>query len=131
MQKQKTKKQLLKKQKQLEKKDLKLKLEKWKESIIIRDAVICQKCGKFLGIIKNNTNKHVHHIISLQAVMRKYPELLEDVNNGILLCPWCHKFASDSPHQGALEFILFFKNKFPIRYEYLIERLKFIKNEKR
>lgn len=104
------------------KREFKEKLNKWKDKVIIRDKVTCQKCGKRLGILKNT--KRPHHIISLQNVKRKYSELLTDINNGILLCQFCHKWAPNSAHQGGFEFYNWFKNKFPERYEYLLSQLK-------
>lgn len=106
---------LKKREKRKLKRDFKTKLEEWKKLVLIRDNYCCQKCKKNLL----NQQKNVHHIISLQSVKRKYPELLEDINNGITLCGYCHKFAPDSAHQGSMEFIQFFKeNKFE-QYDYL------------
>jgi predicted HNH restriction endonuclease len=62
---------------------------------------------------------NVHHIISLQNVKRKYPDLLQDIQNGILLCAFCHKFSPESPHQSALEWILWLQENKPEQYEYL------------
>ena len=115
-----TKALLKKREKRKLKKEFKSKLSKCKNKIIERDNYHCQKCNKDLS----SQMKHVHHIVSLQSVKRMHPELLEDTLNGILLCSYCHKFAPDSPHQGGFEFVEFFKNKFPDRYEYLINKLK-------
>ena len=106
---------LQKKEKRKLKREFKEKLNRWKEQVIIRDNNTCQRCFKDM----TNFNKHVHHIISFQAVKRKYPKLLENINNGILLCGQCHKFNSDSPHQGGFEFTLWFMKNKKNQYNYL------------
>lgn len=110
-----TKSILKKREKRKLKREFKEKLKLWKFQIRTRDDYECQKCKKILELKKC----HVHHIISLQAVKRKYPELLEDINNGILLCGYCHKFASDSPHQGGFEFTQWLKENKIEQYDYL------------
>jgi hypothetical protein len=124
-----TKKILLAREKRKAKREFKEKLKHWKNRVLIRDNFTCQKCGrKFL----NEKNRmHPHHIISLQAVKRKYLFLLTDIKNGICLCPYDHKWAPDSPHQGSMEFIFWLKNKFPSRYKYLSKVItkSFIKSQ--
>jgi len=114
-----TKKILKKREKRLAKRLFKEKLEIWKEKIIIRDEYKCQKCKHVLIAGK----RHVHHIIALQAVKRNYPELLEDINNGILLCGYCHKFSPSSPHQGGFAWCEWFKYTKKEQYEYLVSKL--------
>jgi 5-methylcytosine-specific restriction endonuclease McrA/ribosomal protein S27E len=46
-----------------------------------RDNHQCQKCGA------SKSRMHVHHI----KPVRFYPELICDPNNGVLLCPKCHR----------------------------------------
>lgn len=111
-----TAKQIKRKEKLIKKKEFLNTLFIWKQQIFERDGNRCQKCE--LPIIKNR-NKHAHHIIALQAVMRKYQNLLSNINNGILLCPYCHKFASHSPHQGGFEFTLWLEKNKPEQYNYL------------
>lgn len=110
-----TKAALLKREKRLRKREFNEKLKAWKLKVIERDNETCQRCGKDLS----NFNKHVHHIISLQAVKRKYPSLLEDINNGILLCGQCHKLNMDSPHQGGFEFTFWLEMNKCGQYDYL------------
>jgi hypothetical protein len=111
-----TKAVIKKREKRLAKRKFKEKIEKWKLAVIERDTKHCQKCGKML-IARRKQNPH--HIISLQAVKRKYPELLENLMNGVLLCGYCHKFSPDSPHQGSMEFIFWFEKNKPEQYNYL------------
>lgn len=106
---------LKKREKRALKREFKSKLEKWKIICINRDKSRCQMCNRDLL----NERKNVHHIIALQAVKRKYPILLEDTMNGILLCSFCHKYAPDSPHQGSFEFVLFLERTRPEQYNYL------------
>jgi len=113
---------LKKREKRFMKRQLKDALEKWKIGVITRDNNTCQRCLKDM----TNFNKHVHHIIAFQAVKRKYPELYLDINNGILLCGQCHKFNSNSPHQGGFEFVLWLEKNKPEQYVYLKE---FIENK--
>jgi len=103
-----TKAKLKAREKRKVKREFKAKLESWKQAIILRDNNHCQMCGKDM----TNFPKHCHHIVSFQSVKRNHPKLLEDINNGILICGYCHKFAPNSPHQGGFEFTLWLiKNK--------------------
>lgn len=113
---------LKKREKNKQKREFKEKLEEWKQAVIKRDKHTCQKCRKR---ILSRRKQHTHHIISLQNVKRKYPELLTDINNGILLCGYCHKFAPDSCHQGGFEFTLWLKKNKYKQFRYLVtKRLK-------
>jgi hypothetical protein len=116
---------LKKREKKLKKREFREKLEKWKLAIIERDTKHCQKCGKMLIARRK---QHPHHIISLQQVKRKYPELLEDLMNGILLCGYCHKFSPDSPHQGGFEFTMWLMVNKPAQYNYLRDFIMYKKN---
>jgi 5-methylcytosine-specific restriction endonuclease McrA len=53
--------------------------KKWHESVLIRDGYKCKEC-------LSNQNLHVHHI----KFVRDFPELVLDVDNGIVLCKSCH-----------------------------------------
>lgn len=111
-----TKALLKKRAKREAKRQFKQDLETWKNAVIIRDMGLCQFCLKELPIRKQ---QHPHHIISLQSVKRKHIALLKDINNGILLCGYCHKFAPYSPHQGGFEFVLWLKENKIWQYNYL------------
>jgi 5-methylcytosine-specific restriction endonuclease McrA len=116
-----TKAVIQKRYKKAQKRILKQTLEAWRQKVIARDLGTCQVCLKVLS----NQPKNVHHIISLQSVKRKYPILLSDVQNGILLCSFCHKFAPNSPHQSGFEFTMFLMKHKPEQYFYLLEFLKY------
>jgi hypothetical protein len=58
-------------------------LRLWKKLILERDGLICAICN-FEGIRKE---MHVDHIKSFA----QYPELRTDINNGRVLCKYCHQ----------------------------------------
>lgn len=116
-----TKATLEKRERKLKKRLLKERIETWKLKVIERDNWTCQMSGKKLLTRKEC---HPHHIISELSVLRKYPELIDDINNGILLGYYTHKAAPFSAHQGGFEWVLWFKEKFPERYEYLVNKIK-------
>lgn len=60
-----------------------LKHRKWSVSVRKRDDNKCRDCG-----IKHK-RLHAHHIISLKECINTYLEF--DIENGITLCPQCHK----------------------------------------
>lgn len=111
-----TKKILKKRENKLKKRNIKNSIKEWKLQVIERDNWTCQKC---LNKLESRKQCQPHHIISLLGVKRNYPQLLKDINNGILLCYFCHKASPSSPHQGALEFILWLEKNKPEQYKYL------------
>lgn len=68
---------------------------KWAEAVKVRDNYKCQLCNntslKKHGIKKLTKSKNkilqAHHIL----YRSKYPELRNNLNNGITLCKWCHE----------------------------------------
>lgn len=109
-----------KKKKKIDKQQLNTRIKVWKN--IIKQGDFCEKCNTDFRIPKENGKiklKHPHHIITEYAVRHKYPELIDDLKNGILLCSGCHDMFSDSAHQGALEFILWLEKSKPEQYLYL------------
>jgi hypothetical protein len=112
--------------KQKEKSEFNQKIKLWGKAVILRDNCFCQKCGKNLNELNikgKPRRKHPHHIISLESVKEKYPGLLEDINNGVLLCYKCHKSSPDSAHQGGFEFVNWLKEEKYEQYEYLMSYL--------
>jgi 5-methylcytosine-specific restriction endonuclease McrA len=107
---------LQKREKRLEKREFKKRIDHWKSGIVERDRGLCQKC---LKAVLDKKNQNIHHIISLQNVKRIFPALLDNINNGILLCSFCHKFAPDSPHQGGFEWSLWLEKNKPYQYDYI------------
>ena len=52
----------------------------WRKAVYKRDEYECVECGK-------TGNLEAHHI----KPFSKYPDLRMDIDNGITLCPKCHK----------------------------------------
>lgn len=115
-----TKKEFEKKKKRIDKRLLKERIETWKLKVIERDKSICQKCGNFLP---DRKHCHPHHILALQSVKRNYPELIDDINNGVLTCYFCHKIGPCSAHQGGFEFTFWLMQNKPEQYFYLLNYL--------
>lgn len=55
----------------------------WSKNVRERDGNACKHCGKTSGRL------HAHHIIPLEVCLDSSLEF--DVNNGVTLCPKCHK----------------------------------------
>lgn len=53
---------------------------RWRKGVFERDGYTCQLCGEYAGYIE------AHHI----KPVRKYPELIYEINNGMTLCLKCH-----------------------------------------
>lgn len=106
-----------KRQKRKEKAMLK---EAWRITrfyVLNRDNWTCQKCEKDLKNVKAS-NRNIHHVLP-----RQYKTMFFDEQNLITLCASCHHFSKESPHQNALLFSYWFMNKFPNRYNYLINKI--------
>lgn len=109
----KTQKKLTKKRiKQLAKRELKKKDLEWSRLVRERD----KEC-----VICHSTNRlNAHHIIC-----RQNKELRWDLNNGISLCPKCHRFSFVmSAHQNSFVFILWLMDNRIEQFEYLKEKIK-------
>jgi len=61
----------------------------WRVQVLRRDNSTCRGCGKREGCL------HAHHIKPFES----YPELRLDLNNGLTLCPACHRKAHSKIHQ--------------------------------
>ncbi len=55
----------------------------WSKSVRDRDENICQDCGI------EEKRMHAHHIVPLEECLNSCLEF--DINNGVTLCPKCHK----------------------------------------
>lgn len=84
-----------------------------------RDNYTCQISGKYLKDSKPQSLQVVH-ILSKE----NYPEFMLDPINVICLSFYHHKNSPLSPHLDGFAFVEFFKNKFPDRYTYLINKLR-------
>jgi len=91
-------------------------------SIRERDNYTCQLSGQsFKG--KDLRGLPVAHVLSKE----RYPELKDNPNNVLCLSYFEHKNSSRSPHLDGFVFTEIFKRKFPERYKFLINYLKFKK----
>ena len=106
-------------------KDLKSKYQTWSKSVKERDNYVCQVCQKSFKYAKPQSIQSAH-ILSKE----NYPELMYDLNNGLVLCFRDHKNSSISSHLDGFAFTQWFKEKFPDRYEYLVNKLKELKEKK-
>ena len=100
----------------------KLKKDLWKIwSSIVRHKNYCDLCGIKNGELTKNNKKCVlnaHHLISKDASYN----LAWDVENGISLCQNCHRFSKIGPHKNSLIFANWFNNKYPEKYQYLLDK---------
>ena len=77
------------------------------EIIKIRDNRQCQRCSGLPGVY----GCHWAHIYSRKSFILRW-----DLLNSLTLCAGCHRWG----HGNPLDFVQFFKNIFPARYNYLI-----------
>ena len=115
---------ILRKKQEKKAKRLANKLEKQKykdfvKSIKERDDYTCQISGKSFKNSKPQALP-VCHIISKE----NYPELMLDPNNVLCLSFYHHKNSPLSTHLDGFCFSLWFKDKFPDRYRYLVKKLR-------
>lgn len=109
---------LLKREKRKAKREYNLKLKQFKEDVIKRDNSTCCICGK---VLTKPASKHVHHIL---PNCPKYKYLSTNPINGILLCPYCHKFSPNSVHQNSLFMGIWLQKNRPEQYQFLINELE-------
>jgi 5-methylcytosine-specific restriction endonuclease McrA len=83
--------------------------KRFREVINERDNGTCQYCG--------GSGNNVHHIVGRRNRSTRWL-----VDNGILLCPGCHTFRTNSFHQDPLETITWFEETYPERYQAINER---------
>jgi len=116
-----SKKLIKKREKRRLKRDEKNKMKEWVKLVKERDNFTCQLCG-----YKLNKNKlsglSAHHIVA-----RTFKPLQFDIDNGITLCSRCHFWSWSSAHQSSIVFADFFETKYPLRYYYLLEKVKTFK----
>jgi len=104
-------------EKRANKRQLNIDIDKWKSDVKIRDGFTCQLCNK---TILDNKSMHVHHIV---PNVFNYKNLKSDIQNGILLCPYCHKWAPYSPHMNSILFAEWLKINRTEIYYYLLGKM--------
>jgi len=65
----------------------------WAKLVKLRARGFCEKCGKTSFV-------QAHHVYGRTNYNVRY-----DPDNGVALCPGCHKWRRDSAHNSPLEFI--------------------------
>ena len=86
------------------------KLDKeFREKVYGRDNGTCQYCGQ--------VGSNCHHIVG-----RRNRSVRWFLPNGILLCPGCHTFRTNSFHQDPQETMKWFEEKYPDRYQAIMDR---------
>jgi 5-methylcytosine-specific restriction protein A len=110
-----TKKQILKREKRILKKELKNRWIKVRQEIKDKQNNKCYMCSKEAF----GKSAHIHHIID-----RRFLELFYNPLNLVLLCPRCHKLDRLSVHNSSIYFSEMLRLREPERYEYLIKQLK-------
>jgi hypothetical protein len=78
----------------------------WSKIIHKKFNETCQMCGKSSGTM------NAHHILTKGS----NPQHKYRVENGILLCVHCHKYADNSPHVSPEKFTNWFETKYPQWY---------------
>jgi len=98
----------------------------WKTKVKERDNHRCQVCGKKL----EPKSCHAHHLLP-KHLKGKKTGLRWDIDNGITLCPYHHKFGPYAAHQNAIWFYGWLNEHKPKELKYCIQKLKEIgeKNE--
>lgn len=71
----------------------------WRLKILERDKFTCQECEK------SKCDLEVHHI----KIIKKFPELLFNINNGITLCNNCHNKTKWKEEKFENKYILIIK----------------------
>ncbi len=59
---------------------------RWRKAVLFRDNYACQDCGKRLADYPN-LRLQAHHL----KAASEFPELRDDISNGLTLCFECHK----------------------------------------
>lgn len=89
-------------------------------SLIVRQEGKCELCGIEYKAINTNgkiTKLDSHHLISRNI---KNMPIKFDINNGICLCPICHKWGSLSFHRDPITTITWLIKNHPDKYNYVL-----------
>lgn len=108
------------KKKQTTAKVRRLTLALWSRAVRARAGGKCEVCGCVDGSpnAKGNPRRlNAHHIED-----RANQALRFDIQNGVALCPTCHKFGRDSAHKSPMWFMLWLSGHARDRYEDVFAR---------
>jgi len=99
-----------------------LTLALWSKKVRQRAEDKCEVCGKPEGFINpkgNPVHLNAHHIED-----KANQRLRFDIDNGIALCPSCHKFGRDSAHRSPIWFVEWLLRYATPRYSYVLAHRK-------
>ena len=79
------------------------KVAAWQAMVFHRDGLICQICGRELGVTLSPAERdlNAHHIFP----WADYPDLRFDVNNGLTMCDECHYCYHYADERNTYEYI--------------------------
>lgn len=92
----------------------------WSQAVRARANHRCEICGCVDGSVnlKGNPRRlNAHHVED-----RSNHALRFSYQNGVALCPSCHKFGRDSAHRSPITFIDWLKSNRPTSYDYIKAR---------
>lgn len=82
----------------------------WSDIVLQRAGHRCERCkGGWVDTI------HPHHV----KAKKSWPSLRHEPENGVALCPDCHTLGPDAAHRKPRAFLLWFKSRWPGRFDSL------------
>ena len=84
---------------------------------------------KQLNVKGKELSKHPHHIIPNTKKRKEYFAMRSDINNGILLCSYCHQTGPNSAHKNSLYFVHWLQKNRNEQYLYLLSQLILLNRE--
>jgi hypothetical protein len=94
-----------------------LTLAAWSRAVRARAGNKCECCGRVDGLPNakgNPVRLNAHHIEDKANQTLRF-----DIDNGISLCPLCHKFGFNSAHRSPIWFMEWLKEHLPLRYRHV------------
>lgn len=91
-----------------------LTLVAWSKAVRARAGHKCEVCGRAHGDLNPKGNPirlNAHHIEDKANQTLRF-----DIDNGVCLCPTCHKFGHDSAHRSPIWFVQWLERYLPARF---------------
>lgn len=95
----------------------------WSEAVRERAQFKCEFCGienKSINVNGISTKLDSHHFVSRKV---KDMPIKFDINNGICVCPICHKWGIPSFHRDPITTITWLIQNSPERYNYVLKSI--------
>lgn len=92
--------------------------EIWRNAVLKRDDGCCQICPR------DRTFKPVKRLNAHHLIPKEFTEWRWDVDNGMTLCVYHHKFGKFSAHKNPVWFVWWLTNNKIELYEVLWRRMK-------